>query len=369
MCPWHLRVQIAPGLSTKDFHEADPEPSDHGFYDPAPRVKGLLSSIYPGGLDGKTVLDCVCNNGAFLFAAREVGAGPCFGVDVREHWIKQAHFLARHRGESNEDIEFRTLDLYELPKLDLELFDITFFSGVFYHLPDPILGVKIAADLTREVLFVSTAAWPSLPDGMLVAAEESKVAPLSGVYGLRWLPTGPQVMIRILRHLGFEEVRCCGWRVSLGNSRFDLLQVVAGRTAGSLSHFDKAEQGLLKFVQRTVQPRSVILVANDGQDRLRNIPSREVWVFPRDSTGSYDPSLDGQGEALMAHLEECRLKGAGYLLIPKFARPWLERNHEFQRSVERRYKSVGGGSEPWLLYDLCQHGKRQTMGEAGFEPA
>jgi hypothetical protein len=32
------------------------------------------------------------------------------------------------------------LDLYDLPTLGLEPFDITIFAGIFYHLPDPFLA-------------------------------------------------------------------------------------------------------------------------------------------------------------------------------------------------------------------------------------
>ena len=49
-----------------------------------------------------------------------------------------------------EDIRFEVCDLYALPELDLPSFDITLFNGIFYHLPEPVTGLKIAADLTKE---------------------------------------------------------------------------------------------------------------------------------------------------------------------------------------------------------------------------
>ena len=106
---------------------------------------------------------------------------------------------------------FEVLDLYDLPKLRLEPFDITLFKGIFYHLPDPVAGLKMAADLTREVLIVDTNARVDLPDGMLAVQQEAIEHPMSGVYGLNWVPTGPEVMTRILNWMGFTETRLTSW--------------------------------------------------------------------------------------------------------------------------------------------------------------
>jgi SAM-dependent methyltransferase len=350
--PWHLNVQVAPGLETRDFYDAGPAPTN-SFYDPALRIKPLLRSIYPDGIEGKTVLDCACNNGAFLFAAREMGAGRCLGIDVRDRWIEQARFLARHRGEECDELTFRVLDLYELPSLRLEPFDITIFSGIFYHLPEPIRGLQIAADLTRGLIFVSSMARSGRPDGLLVVDEESKEDPLYGVYGLNWHPTGPNVIRRMLEHMGFVETRCCKWRMSRDPGT-DHVQVVGGRTQGSLGHFDANHQSLLHRVEQNVQPRATILVAAAGQDRLRTINSRQVWKFPRDANGNYDPSLDGKAGALADHLEQLRLEGAGFLLVPRFAFPWLEQNAEFRDHLTRSFTEIGGEPERGLLYSLSR---------------
>ena len=336
LAPWHLNVRIAPDLETRDFYEAGPPPTN-SFYDPALRIKPLLRSIYPDRIDGKSVLDCACNNGAFLFAVREMGAGRCLGTDVREHWVEQARFLARHRGES-DDLTFKVLDLYDLPTLGLEPFDITIFAGIFYHLPDPIRGLQIAADLARELIFVSSMARSSQPDGLLAVDEESMEDPLYGVYGLNWHPTGPEVIRRMLEHMGFVETRCCRWRMSK-HPGTDFVQVVGARTEGGLAHFDADHQSLLDRVELNVQPRSTILVTTLGQDRLRSIDSREVWQFPRDANGNHDPTLDGDAGALADHLEQLRSEGADYLLVPRFALPWLEQHAEFRDFLARSFRA------------------------------
>jgi SAM-dependent methyltransferase len=305
--PWHYELEVTPEVSTRAFLDA-PEgtyPDWFGQVSFIPNFEenftGTLRRVYPEGLAGRSMLDCACNCGAYLFVAKNLGAGECFGSDVREHWIEQARFLSKYRTrpaggvepQANHErltvaqaaaslgitegavrsrikrgtlpttkeggtvfvllpnigvpgdqskIEFRVCDLYELPKRGLTPFDITLFNGIFYHLPDPVSGLKVAADLTRELLIVNTATRTGQPDGMLVLREESKEMILSGVHGLNWLPTGPDVLTRILRWLGFPEVRL-HWHVPHGqNQPADLgrLELFAARDKGTFEAFDRS---------------------------------------------------------------------------------------------------------------------------------
>jgi len=235
--PWHLDVEVVPGLTTRAwFEEAgdrhDPELGDTHLQNPFDDFMSMLDALYPGGVDGRAMLDCACNCGAYLLWARERGAGRCFGFDVREHWIRQARFLRDHRAGA-DDIDFRVLDLYDLPQLALEPFDFTLFNGIFYHLPEPVGGLRIAADLTREVLMVETATRAGREDGALVAGFESRDELMSGVHGLMWRPTGPKVMDRILKHLGFEDTHVLTWRRET-QPAWGRLEMLAARTPGLL---------------------------------------------------------------------------------------------------------------------------------------
>jgi tRNA (mo5U34)-methyltransferase len=192
----------------------------------------LLRSIYPDGLAGRTVLDCACNCGAYLFWAKDLGAGDCFGFDVRKHWIDQARFLVANRTWPTDGIHFGVCDLYDLPKLELKPFDVTMFMGLFYHLCDPIAGLKIAADLTEELIIVNTAARNGFPNGMLAIDEEGRGELMSGVYGLNWFPTGPGVLIQLLNWMGFTETRCTFWKAEVPHQPPTLgrLEIGASRT-------------------------------------------------------------------------------------------------------------------------------------------
>jgi tRNA (mo5U34)-methyltransferase len=201
--PWCHEIQITPEVSSRVWFESAAEHDPRvPFVNPQemPLAK-YLRSLFATGLAGRSVLDCGCNAGAYTFLARELGAGRCFGFDAREHWIRQARFVALHRDSA--DMEFEIRELYALP--ELEPFDVTFFTGLLYHLPDPIRGLKVAADLTRELIFVDTATRTGVPDGFLAIENENAELLLSGIHGLNWLPTGPEVLARMLRWCGFVD--------------------------------------------------------------------------------------------------------------------------------------------------------------------
>ena len=239
LAPWHLDVQVTPTLSTSAFLDAKPATPDPAevvtFISPRGVWRRTVEAIYPDGLEGRSFLDCACNCGGYSFWSKELGAERCFGFDVREPWIQQARFLLRNRTWPSDGIEFDVLDLYELPKRDLGRFELTLFKGIFYHLPDPIAGLKLAADQTSEVLIVDTAMRLGLPDGMLVMEQETIEHPMSGVYGLNWQPTGPRMMARILGWLGFPETKLTAWAVDRNDASRGRMQIVGSRERGRLA--------------------------------------------------------------------------------------------------------------------------------------
>jgi SAM-dependent methyltransferase len=238
--PWHLEVQVTDDISTRVFLQSpetsySPSVGKVSFISPRESFRSLMQKVYPGGLAGRSVLDCACNCGGYLYWAKELGAGECFGFDVRQHWIDQARFLAQTPFWERFAVSFQLCDLYDLPKLGLKPFDITIFKGIFYHLPDPITGLKIVADLTKELILVDTATKNGCPDGMLAVSEEDRVAVMSGVHGLNWFPTGPNVLARVLNWLGFSETHCVFWQNGATENQpanLGRLQILGSRKPG-----------------------------------------------------------------------------------------------------------------------------------------
>lgn len=236
--PWHYDIEIAPGIHTGAGSVAAggyaPELGKPSLLYPRQMMEQLATELFPDGrLGGRSVLDCGCNSGGYLFALTSLGAGRCFGFDARQHWIDQARFVASQLPSDN--IEFATCELASLPQRNLGRFDITIFSGLFYHLPDPVTGLRIAADHTNELLTVNT----DVGEGSrasLVVSPESTVEVMSGVNGLAWLPTGPGVIQHILRWCGFPHTRLRFDRIAPSGRR--RIEILAARDERFFAHYD-----------------------------------------------------------------------------------------------------------------------------------
>ena len=238
--PWLHDIEVSPGMRTgavAGSTEADKEVLQS--YSPDRMIEHLVGSVFGGDLAGRSFLDCGCNAGGHSFAAARLGAGRGLAFDARQHWLDQAAFLARFHDAPQ--LELRRLTLGELPALALEPFDVTLFSGLFYHLPDPVAGLRHAADLTRELLVVNTSVKPRRHRGLELSWESTSVA-LSGVDGLAWLPTGWEVMGDILAWCGFPHVRIdLYWTPRmLGRPRgWRRLQMLAARDERTFERYDQ----------------------------------------------------------------------------------------------------------------------------------
>lgn len=216
LAPWHMGIQITEDLNTGMVISDDgeiPLRDKHqnqgiSLLQLRDYFLQLIDIVFPNGMQGKTFLDCACNAGGYGFWMAERGINYGFGFDVREHWIRQARFVQENRTiASTEQLEYVVSDLYDLPKFRLAPFDVTMFKGIFYHLPDPVNGLKIAADLTKELLILNTSIVWNGEDGHLKLSMKSREALMSGVYGLCWYPTGPGVLATILRWLDFKQIK------------------------------------------------------------------------------------------------------------------------------------------------------------------
>ncbi len=132
-------------------------------------------------------------------------------------------------------IRFSVRDLYDLPSRRLSQFDITLFKGIFYYLPDPITGLRIASELTREVLLFNTQTAWGFPDGFLRPGRENAVRLMSGTYGLNWRPTGPRTLILVLKWLGYDSSKLVFHQQNLNNPRLGRMEIVASKVLGLIN--------------------------------------------------------------------------------------------------------------------------------------
>jgi tRNA (mo5U34)-methyltransferase len=148
LAPWFHNLHLPDGTQTAP---------DHPFGD-FPRFKWrLLEPHLPARLDGWSVLDIGCNAGFYSVELARRGASV-LGIDINDHYLRQAHWAAARFGVSDR-IELRRMQVYDLARVALS-FDLVWFMGVFYHLRYPLLGLDIAAQKTRSMLVFQTMTMP-----------------------------------------------------------------------------------------------------------------------------------------------------------------------------------------------------------------
>lgn len=238
LAPWHFDLELSDGLRTSDGnrqHYADQNLNSVVVINPN-ELAPLLKRIYPGGLKGRKFLDVACNSGGYSILAKRLGADLAIGFDAREHWIRQANFLARHL--QLDGIRFIASDLYEFHAE--EEFDVCLFKGILYHLPDPVTGLRHVADITREVIIIDTETDGTRGDLCLRPHREGETHVMSGVHGLAWWPSGPDLIALILNWLGFPETREISWNKKnvKGRDNPGRCRIIGARSPDLLRAFD-----------------------------------------------------------------------------------------------------------------------------------
>jgi SAM-dependent methyltransferase len=240
LAPWHFDVELGEGIRTVDGNQArygGKEEWPIAVINPS-ELAPLLKRIYPDGLGGKRFLDVACNGGGYSILAKRLGARFVLGFDAREHWIFQATFLVRELGL--EGIEFRRADLHSFG--GGEAFDICLFKGILYHLPDPVAGLRQVADLTREVIIVDSETDGERGELCLRLNKEGVGSLMTGIHGLAWWPSGPDLIAVILGWLGFTQTREIFWQPTRapGRRRPGRCRIIGARSADFLIHFDRS---------------------------------------------------------------------------------------------------------------------------------
>lgn len=108
----------------------------------------------PESLNGMTVLDIGCAEGAFSIEAKKRGALRVDSYDYSEDSIKKAKFLAK---EMNLDINYNVQNVKDLNFLNkLDSYDYIIFVGVFYHIGNEMVPSRLAKLFNKKLIFETT---------------------------------------------------------------------------------------------------------------------------------------------------------------------------------------------------------------------
>lgn len=183
-------------------------------------------------LEGRSVLDIGAWNGFFSFEAKRAGAARVLATDsfVWTHPMyrgRETFELARRA--LGLDIEALEVDAMDLDPERLGTFDVVLFLGVFYHLEDPILGLRRAASMAGELLIVETA----------TALEEMPFPAMRHYPGrelnddpTNWWAPNPRCMVDLLGALGFQTVDAAWHPDGEHRAIFHAWRSTAARKAG-----------------------------------------------------------------------------------------------------------------------------------------
>jgi tRNA (mo5U34)-methyltransferase len=213
--PWFHLIDLGQGVVTKTRSAAGEE-VDH------PRGEWeVIKRHLPRNLSGKTLIDVGCNAGFFSFEAKRRGAARVLGVDAQRHHVRQATFVRR---ALSLDAEFRRLSVYDLDPRDVGQFDVTLALGLVYHLKHLVFALENLFRVTRELLIVESAIYPTPESRDLSGrrAREGEPDPARGhaMHLLAYVENPPDAkeaiynwflpsagsLVALLKNVGFESV-------------------------------------------------------------------------------------------------------------------------------------------------------------------
>ena len=100
-------------------------------------------------------------------------------------------------------------------------------------------------------------------------------------------------------------------------------------------------------------PKATVAVVSKGDEELLKLGGeRRGWHFPQNEEGVYAGYYPADGVEAIAHLEELRSRGAGFLLFPETAFWWLERYGDLKQHLDARYRRIW--SERCIIYQLYE---------------
>ena len=103
-------------------------------------------------LEGKKVLDIGCWDGMFSFHAEERGAAEVYATDIvsQRDFTGQPTFHIARAARRSKAIYFPNLSVYDVENLGINNFDIVIFTGVYYHLKDPLRALTALRRVMRD---------------------------------------------------------------------------------------------------------------------------------------------------------------------------------------------------------------------------
>ena len=217
LSPWFYPFELGDGLRTISSvpdEVADIFPTRLEMMERA--VRGHFGTRLPE-ID---CLDIGCHEGFYSLGLARMGVRRVTGLEPREDNLRRARFVARATGIAN--VEYVQGRVEELAARG-EVYPLTLFLGVLYHVMDPMLCLRNVSAATGELCVIETQVvdevegftewgsrqWTREYHGILALIDESGEFHAgnreTGVVPLVTCPS-PKALEAMLRHAGFARV-------------------------------------------------------------------------------------------------------------------------------------------------------------------
>jgi tRNA (mo5U34)-methyltransferase len=178
-----------------------------GFATQESLEKRLRSLQIPDDLTGMTFLDIGSWDGYYAFEAEARGASRVMATDffcwVGAGWGRKDGFLLA-REILGSKVEDKNIEVQDISPATVGMWDIVLFSGIFYHLRDPIPAMQAAASVASKCMIVETHI-----DQDDMSQPMMRYVPRDRIIGNEtsnwWRPNSAMILM-LLKELGFNRV-------------------------------------------------------------------------------------------------------------------------------------------------------------------
>lgn len=216
---------------------------------------------FPADLTGKRVLDIGAWDGWFSFESERRGA-DVVSVDC----VEIPNLLAA-REKLGSQIDYRVVNLYRLPEMQLGCFDYVLFLGVLYHVKHPMLALELVCAHTRDIAIVESA----IIDGPQFQAGSREEIPTLEFFETdelgghldNWFGPSVACLLAMCRAVGFARV--------------ELLNVSA--TTATVACYRQWPEAVGPFTQPAPLVAAVVNNSNLGINVSRGNDDYVTWWF------------------------------------------------------------------------------------------
>lgn len=177
----------------------------------------IAAGDLPRDLTGKRVLDVGCWTGGTSLLLVGLGA-EVVAIEEVQKYARVVRFLAASFGIQDQ-LSVRSMSLYDIAfdqdeEELLESFDFVLFSGVLYHVTDPILALRLLFTTLKDsgTILVETQFDSDERQIWRYAGPSQSFGKEGARVGWNWFTPSRTALSRVLEDVGFSDVKITPWR-------------------------------------------------------------------------------------------------------------------------------------------------------------